>query len=96
MLTRLSAVVQDVFVVAPGVLQCISEDRHSVECSFGVDTTGKSKNGRCEPGGIESDRAEGDAEDVTNKADLGLARYSLFVISNCLTRITVSLPIALV
>jgi hypothetical protein len=66
MLSRLSAVVQDVFVVAPGILKGIGKDGHSVKGSLVVDAIGEGKYGGSEPRGVEGDGAEGIAEDVNN------------------------------
>ena len=65
MLAWLSAVVQHFFVVATGILKGIGEDGHSVKGFIGVDASGKGKDGRCEPGAVEGDRAEGVADDFT-------------------------------
>jgi hypothetical protein len=67
MLAGFSKVVQDVVVVAPGVLKGIGKDGEAVEGFVGVDAVGENKDGRREPGGVECDRAEEVAEDVTEQ-----------------------------
>ena len=61
---RSPAVVEDIGILAPGILEGISEDREAVEGTLGVDTFGEGNDGRGEPGGVEGDGAEGVAEDI--------------------------------
>src|SRR2546425_12184336 len=63
--TRLSAVAEDVFFVAPGVLKCVGKDRHSVKGTILVDAFGKNANVGREPRWFNDDGAEGVAEDVS-------------------------------
>src|SRR4051812_43248989 len=72
MLTRLTAVVEDVFVVATGVLKCIGEDRHPVKGTLLVDVFGKSDDGGSQPRRVDGDGAEGVAEDVSQQRTLRL------------------------
>jgi hypothetical protein len=65
MLPRLAAVVQEVFVVAPGVLESVGEDGHAVEGTLGVDAIGEGEDGWREPGGVEVDGAERVSEKVS-------------------------------
>ena len=58
MLTRLSAVVQDIVVVATGVLKGFGKDRHSVEGFLGVDARGEDEDVGRKPGGVDGDGAE--------------------------------------
>ncbi|HEV3436887.1 MAG TPA: hypothetical protein VG122_05990 [Gemmata sp.] len=64
MLARLSAVVQDVGIVATDILKGIGKDGHSVEGSLFVDASCKSNNGGSEPRVVDGDGAEGVAENV--------------------------------
>ena len=58
MLARLPAVVQDVLIVAPGVLKGISKDWHSVEGTVLVDASSKRANVRREPSGVNDGGTE--------------------------------------
>ncbi len=64
MLPRPAAVVQDVFVVAAGVLKGVGEDGHVVEGTIGVDAIGEGEDGWREPGGGDGDGTEGVAENL--------------------------------
>ncbi|HEV3440275.1 MAG TPA: hypothetical protein VG122_23175 [Gemmata sp.] len=70
MLARLSAVVQDIFVVTLCVLKGIGQDGHSVKGFLGVDAVGERNDCGSEPGGVEGDGAEWVAEDVTEQCGL--------------------------
>lgn len=61
---------KDLFVVATGVLKGIRENGHSVEGAVFVDSLSEREYGGAEPGRVESDGAEGVAEDVTKKCNL--------------------------
>ena len=67
MLARLSAMVQDVFVVTSGVLKGITKDRHSVKGFLFVDASGERMDCGREPRLVEGDGAEWVAEDVTQQ-----------------------------
>jgi hypothetical protein len=67
---RLPAVVQDVGVVASGVLERIGQDRHPVECSLSVDAFSQSDGGFGTPRSFNGDGAEGIAEDVSEEVAL--------------------------
>ena len=73
--TRSSAVVENIGVFAPGILESVGEDRKAVEGSIGVDAFGEGKDGRGEPGWVEGDGAEGVAEDVPNERHLRRALF---------------------
>ena len=62
-----AAVVQDVGVVASGVLKGISEDWEPVEGAVGVDTFGKGNHGRSEPRRIFGDTAERVSKDIMDQ-----------------------------
>jgi hypothetical protein len=51
--TGSAAVVEDVGVVASGVLQRVGEDRQAVEGTFRFDPTGQRDDGGCEPSGVQ-------------------------------------------
>ncbi len=51
-LLLIAAMVQDVVVVAPGVLQRIREYRHPVEGALLVNPTRQRNDGRCQPRGV--------------------------------------------
>ena len=59
MLARLSAVAQDFFVVATGILKGIGKDGHAVKGFFFIDAFSKSKDGGSEPRGVDCDGVEG-------------------------------------
>src|SRR5579871_2028800 len=59
-----SAVGEYLFIIAVGVLECVSEDRHGREITGVVHLVRKGYHGRCEPGGGEDDGAEGIAENA--------------------------------
>ncbi len=56
--TGTAAVVEDVGVIAPGILKGVGEDRHPVECLFVVDPIGARNDGGREPGWFKIDKAE--------------------------------------
>ncbi len=61
----LSAVAEDVLVVAPGILKGIGQNGHAVEGTLGVDSAGEGNDGGREPNWVKGDGAEGVAEDIT-------------------------------
>jgi hypothetical protein len=69
--TRLPAVVQKVLVVAPGVLECVREDRHRAELAGVVHLASQRQRGIRAPLRGEADRAEWGAEDVAHEVSLG-------------------------
>ncbi len=60
-----AAVVQDVFVRATSIHECITKNWHSVEGTVLVDALSESEDGGGEPRSGEGYGAEGVAEDVT-------------------------------
>ena len=66
MLARLSAVVQDVVVVATSVLKGVGKNQHSVKGTLLVNAFRKDANVGREPGRIDGNGTEGVAEDVSN------------------------------
>jgi hypothetical protein len=66
MLTRLAAVVQDVGVIASGVLKCVGKNRHLVEHTLSVDVLGKLHDGGREPRGFNGDGTEGIANNISD------------------------------
>jgi hypothetical protein len=52
-LARLTAMVQDISIVATGVFEGIAEDRHALEGTLVVDGLGQSEDDGGAPGGIE-------------------------------------------
>jgi hypothetical protein len=69
MLTRLAAVFEDVGVLAPGVLQSVSEDRQAVERMLLVDAYGKRDDCRREPRRVNRDGAEGKWAEQTSEQE---------------------------
>jgi hypothetical protein len=69
-------VVQDVRVVATGILKSIGQNRHRREIARIVHLLGEGEDGGGEPGGIEADGAEGVAEDVTQQIHLDFFCFS--------------------
>src|SRR5262249_31103142 len=67
MLARRAAMVQDIAIVAPGIFECIAENRHASEGTVVVDGLGQGDDVGGAPGGINSDRAEGIAEDIAEE-----------------------------
>ena len=65
MLARLSAVVQDVRVIAAGVFQGIGQDRQAVEVAVVVDSCCEGNDGGSAPGRIAGRGPEGTAENAT-------------------------------
>src|SRR5262249_21263206 len=91
MLARLSAVVQDVGIVAAGIFEGVGEDGQAVEGSVVVDRLGQGDDVRCSAGGVESDRAEGVAEDVSDKGTLMKPNFLCKLSSGgCVSGITLS------
>ena len=64
---RSPAVIEDVGVLAPGILESVGEDREAVEGPIGVDAFGEGENGGREPGEIEGDAVERVADDVAEE-----------------------------
>ena len=81
--TRLSAVVQDVLVLAPSILKGISKDWETIKGTLGVDAFGERENGGGEPGGIEGDGAEGVAYDAMEESCMGCLRLHNVVTGSC-------------
>lgn len=69
-LLRITAVVQDVFAVATGILQRIGQNRHCAEIARLVHQGGQRQRSVSPPGRREKHRAEGIAEDVVNECNL--------------------------
>jgi hypothetical protein len=68
MLPAAPQVAQDVLLVAPGVLKCVSKDGQPIECPLLVDRFGKLLDGRREPRGVKGDGAKWQrAEDVVQE-----------------------------
>ncbi len=65
MLIGLTAVVQDVLILATRIHQRIGKDRHSVKGTVLVDAFGQGKNGGRKPSGVEGDGTKEIAEDVS-------------------------------
>ena len=83
-----SAVVQDVFVVAAGILKGIGEDWEAVKGTVDVDAFGEAENSGGEPRGVNDDGAEGErAKDISNELALCISlclgpRGKIYVYSN--------------
>ena len=67
MLRRLSAMVQDVGIIAAGVFEGVGEDGKAVEGAIVVDGLGKGGDVRCSPGGIERDGTKWVAQNIANQ-----------------------------
>src|SRR5262245_42761920 len=65
--TTAAAVVEDVGVVAPRVLQCIRQDRHPVKGFLLIDAFGERDDAGGEPRRVNSAGAEGVAEDTSDE-----------------------------
>ncbi len=59
MVAKLSEVVEEVVVVAAGVLESVGEDGKAVEGFLVVDTRGEDENCGGTPEGVEGDETEG-------------------------------------
>jgi hypothetical protein len=70
MLARRAAVGQHVGVVTPSFVKGIGQLRHPVEGSVVLDRAGQSRHSGRQPSGIDSHRAEGVAENITEDAAL--------------------------
>src|SRR5262245_60741205 len=70
---RVAAVVEDVVVVATGVLKCIGENRHAVKGAVVVNALRQQKHIRRAPCGVEVHRTEGGAEDVAEEIGLSMS-----------------------
>src|SRR4051812_4510580 len=68
MLTRLAAMAEDVGVDAARFLQGVGKDGQAVECPVVVDGLSQGNYLVREPAGVESNRVEGVAENVTEVA----------------------------
>src|SRR5579883_944850 len=66
---RVSAVVEHVVVIATGLLKCIGQNRHAVECPIFVNAACESEYVRREPG-CNGDGAERVAEDLAEHVAL--------------------------
>lgn len=74
MLTLLSAVIEDFQVVTTGIFESICENHQAIafqyagwQCPIFIGGLGKSNHSCSAPGGVEIDRAEGIADDVSNQ-----------------------------
>jgi hypothetical protein len=63
----LAAVIQNILVVATGILEGIGKDRHTFKGFLSEDATGKGKDAGRKPRGDDSDGAEGVAEDAAEQ-----------------------------
>src|SRR5579883_462014 len=72
MLAGETAVVEDVGIVAPGVLKCVGQNRHRGEVAGVVHLLDKRDNGRCEPQRVKGDAAKWIADDVAQNRALCL------------------------
>ncbi len=65
--------IENIGVVASGILKGICQNWHPVEGTVSVDAFGKGNNSGGEPRGVNEDGPEGVAKDVSEEADLLLA-----------------------
>jgi hypothetical protein len=62
---------QDRGILAPGLFESISQDRHILETPLFVQEPGQLHDGRRHPGGVGGNGAAGIADDITKEVALG-------------------------
>jgi hypothetical protein len=82
-LVRVAAVVQGVGIVAASVLKGVGQNRHSIKGTLFVNTVGKSEGIGREPRGVNGDKTEGVAENVSDSIAL-VARSPLLPVHLCI------------
>lgn len=65
-----STVVEDVVIVASGVLKCVCKDWHAVEGPVLIDAFGKCKNSGGEPRGVNHNEARRGPKEIPNQVNL--------------------------
>jgi hypothetical protein len=72
-----TAVVEDVVVVAPGILKCVSEDRHRGELASVVHLLGESNGGVSAPFIRERDWSERVAQNATDHSRMFKRKHAM-------------------